>query len=155
MRSYATRDGGFVAVAALEQRFYGNLLEGLGLHGIDPVGQFDTRRWPETTRLIAGAFLARTRDEWAEAFAGRDACVTPVLSMEEATRHAHNLARGTFIAVDGITQPGPAPRFSRTPAAVTRGPCEPGEGGAEALASWGVEGDEVRRLLEAGVVAVR
>ena len=155
MRAYATRDGGFVAVAALEQRFYRNLLDGLGLRGIDPARQYDTRQWPQTAQSIAEAFLTRSRDEWTAAFTGREACVTPVLTLAEATRHAHSVTRGTYVEVDGITQPGPAPRFSRTPAAVTHGPREPGAGASEALAAWGVGDDEVRRLAESGVVRVR
>jgi alpha-methylacyl-CoA racemase len=155
MRTYATRDGGFVAVAALERRFYRNLLEVLGLRGIDPDAQFDTRLWPQTAQSIAEAFLARSRDEWAVVFAGRDACVTPVLTLDEATRHAHHVARGTYVEVEGIAQPGPAPRFSRTPGVVTHGPREPGAGATEALAAWGVDRDEVRRLADTGVVRVR
>jgi alpha-methylacyl-CoA racemase len=151
----ATRDGGFVAVAALERRFYRNLLDVLELRGIDPEGQFDTRLWPQTTRSIADAFLTRSRDEWAAAFAGREACVTPVLSLAEATRHPHNVARGTYVEVEGVTQPGPAPRFSRTPGSVAGGPREPGVDASGALAAWGVEADELRRLADAGVVRVR
>ena len=155
MRSYATRDGGFVAVAALERRFYRNLLEALGLDGVDPDGQFDTRLWPQTAQRMAEVFLTRSRDEWAAAFAGREACVTPVLTLAEATRHPHHVARGTYVEVDGIAQPGPAPRFSRTPGAVTGGPREPGIGASDALSAWGVEDDELRRLAGAGVVRLR
>lgn len=155
MRTYATRDAGFVAVAALETRFYRNLLDVLGLHGIDPDGQFDPRLWPQTTKSIAEVFLTRSRDEWAAAFAGRDACVTPVLTLAEAARHPHNVARSTYVEVDGITQPGPAPRFSRTPGAVSGGPREPGVDASDALAAWGVDVDELRRLADAGVVRVR
>ena len=155
MRTYATRDGGFVAVAALERRFYRNLLEGLGLVQVDPARQFEVRDWPEMARRIAAAFLARTRDEWAEAFAGREACVSPVLSMTEATRHPHNVARGTFVEMDGVTQPGPAPRFSRTPASIASAPGEPGAGAAAALAFWGIDAGEVERLARAGALQLR
>ena len=115
--TYATADGGFVAVGALEPRFYAELLAGLGLDG-DPglPAQDDPAGWETLRRRFAERFAQRTRDEWAEVFAGTDACVTPVLSPPEAPGHPHNRARGTFVTVDGEVQPAPAPRFGRTPA---------------------------------------
>jgi len=152
MRSYRTLDGGFVAVAALENRFYRNLLEGLGLSDLDPARQMNPADWPELERRLEEAFASRTRDEWAAHFAGRDACVTPVLTFTEATRHPHNVARGTFVEVDGVVQPGPAPRFSRTPGTVRSGPSGPAREAVETLGDWGVPREDVLRLVEAGVV---
>jgi crotonobetainyl-CoA:carnitine CoA-transferase CaiB-like acyl-CoA transferase len=116
--TYACADGRFVAVGAVEPRFYAELIAGLGLaEEIDTHEQYERAAWPKTGRRLAEAFAARTRDEWAELFIGSDACVTAVLSPWEAPEHPHNLARGTFTEVDGYVQPAPAPRFSRTPAA--------------------------------------
>lgn len=114
--TYTCADGRFVAVGAVEPHFYAQLLHGLDpdLAGrIDPAQQFDQATWPTTKALLALAFAARPRDEWAEHFARTDACVSPVLSPWEAHEHPHNRSRGTFIEVDGQIQPGPAPRFSR------------------------------------------
>jgi alpha-methylacyl-CoA racemase len=116
--TYTCADGGFVAVGAIEPQFYAQLLAELGLaERIDPAKQHERATWPETRRAIADVFAARTRDEWADLFAGSDACVTPVLTPWEAPGHPHNAARGTFTDVAGHVQPAPAPRFSRTPAA--------------------------------------
>ncbi len=116
--TYACADGRFVAVGALEPQFYAQLVDRLGLADrIDPARQHDRTTWEEMRRLFTQAFASRTRDEWAEEFAGTDACVTPVLTPWEASGHPHNIARGTFTKVAGHVQPAPAPRFSRTPAA--------------------------------------
>jgi len=152
MRSYRTLDGGFVAVAALENRFYRNLLQGLGLSDLDPARQMNPADWPELERRLGEAFASRSRDEWAAHFAGRDACVTAVLSFTEATRHPHNVARGTFVEVDGVVQPGPAPRFSRTPVRVRSGPSGPAREAVETLGDWDIPREDVLRLVEAGVV---
>ncbi|MBU2669155.1 CoA transferase [Actinoplanes bogorensis] len=102
--TYETADGGYMAVGSLEPAFYQALLTGLGLDPSRSVSR----------SVLAERFLSRTRDEWTTIFEGLDACVAPVLSPVEAPAHPHNRARGTFVAVDGVTQPGPAPRFSRT-----------------------------------------
>jgi alpha-methylacyl-CoA racemase len=116
--TYTCADGRFVAVGAIEPQFYAELIATLGLAGrIDAARQYERATWPETRRLLAEAFAARARDEWAELFAESDACVTPVLTPWEAPDHPHNAARGTFTTVEGHVQPAPAPRFSRTPAA--------------------------------------
>lgn len=155
MRSYATRDGGYVAVAALEQRFYRNLLQVLGLDDVDPAQQMQVRDWPALQRRLAEVFQTRTREEWTAAFAGKDACVTPVLWPTEATRHPHHLARGSFVEVDGVTQPAPAPRFSRTVSQVRSAPREPGVETGRALGEWGVAAEDVERLAQAGALRLR
>ncbi|UQU61736.1 CoA transferase [Couchioplanes caeruleus] len=115
--TYATADGGYMAVGALEPRFYGELLAGLGLDG-DPElpGRDDADAWDTLRARFAERFAQRTRDEWTAVFAGLDACVAPVLTPAEAPGHPHNRARGTFVTVGGQVQPAPAPRFGRTPA---------------------------------------
>ena len=151
--TYACADGRHVAVGALEPQFYVAFLEGLGLTGALPGGQYDLAHWPEHRRRFAEAFATRTRDEWADAFAGTDACVTPVLGLREAPVHPHLAARGTFVEQHGASLPGPAPRFSRTPGAV-RGPARrPGADTTAVLTDWGFTADEVRALLTSGAVA--
>jgi alpha-methylacyl-CoA racemase len=151
--TYACRDGRHVAVGALEPQFYAAFVDGLGLGGSLPGGQYDVAHWPEHRRLFAEAFATRTRDEWAATFAGTDACVTPVLSLHEAPSHPHLAARGTFVEQDGLPQPAPAPRFSRTPGAVRSGPRPAGADTRRALQAWGFTADELPALLAAGAVA--
>ncbi|MFI7601929.1 CaiB/BaiF CoA transferase family protein [Actinoplanes sp. NPDC049681] len=138
--TYAAADGGFLAVGALEPAFYANLLAGLGLDG-DPglPDQYDRGGWPVLRQRFTEAFARRTRDEWTAIFDGRDACVAPVLSPAEAPRHPHNRARGTFVEVGADTQPAPAPRFGRTPAAPPRPAPDPERDRvsvAEVLREW-------------------
>jgi len=155
MRTYRTRDGRFMAVAALENRFYRNLLDALGLADLDPARQMNMEDWPELERRLGDAFASRTRDDWTAHFAGRDACVTPVLTFSEAPRHPHNVARGVFVEVDGIVQPAAAPRFSRTPGAVRSGAAGTATDAVETLGAWGVKRADVLSLVEAGVVRGR
>ena len=112
-RCYACRDGGFVAVGALEPQFYAALLAGLDVPA-EEAPQFDIAGWPAVHARFEAAFAARDRDAWAAHFAGTDACVTPVLSLEEAPSHPHNAARGAFVEA-GVVQPAPAPRFGDSP----------------------------------------
>jgi alpha-methylacyl-CoA racemase len=134
--TYATADGGYVAVGAIEPQFYAALLSGLGLD-TDPAlpPQHDQSGWPTLRARFAAAFATRTRDEWTETFSEADACVAPVLSPAEAPSHPHLKSRASFITVDGLTQPAPAPRLSRTPA---EPPTTPVTTTVESvLASWG------------------
>jgi len=116
--TYECRDGRYVAVGALEPAFFSALLDGLGIDPADLGEQRQRSGWPEMREVFGRAFAGRTRDEWASAFAGSDACVTPVLTFAEAARHPHLAARSTYIEVDGVFQAAPSPRFSRTPARV-------------------------------------
>jgi alpha-methylacyl-CoA racemase len=150
--TYACADGGHVAVGALEPQFYAALLEGLGLTDALPGAQHDVAHWPEHRRRFAEAFAGRSRDEWAAAFEGTDACVTPVLGLEEAPVHPHLAARGTFVEQDGVRLPAPAPRFSRTPGAVRGAARRPGADTRAVLSDWGFSADEVGELLAAGAV---
>ncbi|BBH68969.1 CoA transferase [Actinoplanes sp. OR16] len=120
--TYPASDGGYLAVGALEPQFYAALLTGLELDGDDLPDQMDRKRWPELRQIFTERFASRSRDEWAEVFAKVDACVAPVLSPAEAPDHPHNQARHTFVEVDGLRQPAPAPRFGRTPASAPSAP---------------------------------
>jgi len=152
---YETSDGRFVAVGAIEPRFYAALLEGLGLDAATLPPQMDRTQWPEMKRRFAELFAARTRDEWAVRFEGTEACVAPVLSPLEAPSHPHNAARGTFVEVAGVVQPGPAPRFSRTPSAVGSPPEQPGRSTDAALGRWGVSADRITALRAEGALGSR
>lgn len=117
-RTYRTRDGGFVAVGALEPQFFGALLKGLGIDPADVTDQYDRSGWVNMAARFEAEFASRSRAEWVERFAGTDACVTPVLSFSESLTDSHLVARSTFLEIGGISQPAPAPRFSLTPTAV-------------------------------------
>ncbi|MDN5915167.1 MAG: CoA transferase [Pseudonocardia sp.] len=112
--TYTCSDGRHVAVGAIEPQFYAQLLAGLGIDPADLPEQFDPSRWAETSKRFADVFATRSRDEWAEQFAGTDACVTPVLAFGEVAAHPHLAARSTIVTSDGVPQAAPAPRFSRT-----------------------------------------
>ncbi len=113
--SYICADGKYVAVGAIEPEFYRQLCETCGYVEFVPEEQHDAARWPALKARLARIFLERSRDEWCSLFEGSDACVAPILDWDEAPRHPHNLARRTFTSLDGVLQPSPAPRFSRTP----------------------------------------
>jgi alpha-methylacyl-CoA racemase len=114
--TYATKDGTWLAVGAIEPQFYAALLEGLGMDDEDPARQWDRQEWPATKERFAQRVATRTRDEWVRTFDGLDACVAPVLDPGEATAHPHAVARAQFFTDDGgHPQPAPAPRFSATP----------------------------------------
>lgn len=114
-RAYRTADSRFVAIGAIETKFYSTLLQRLGLDGQDLPEQFDRAQWPELERIFTEAFAGKTRDEWAAILECEDACFAPVLTIAEMSRHPHLQARGTVVDHHGVPQPAPAPRFSRTP----------------------------------------
>ena len=153
---YETADGGHVAVGAIEQQFYDELcrLTGFEADRTDPPSHFDSSTWPERKAAMAALFRSRTRSQWCELLEGTDACVAPVLSFAEAPGHPHLKARGTFVEVEGVVQPAPAPRFSRTPGSIQRPPAHPGQHTDEVLADWlGATEDEVATLRASGAVA--
>ena len=123
-----------------------------GLASQDPPKQWDRSGWPELRSRLETAFKGKTRDEWCAIMEGRDVCFAPVLSFGEALQHPHNRARGTFVEVDGIQQPAPAPRFSRTPTAIQRPPARPGEHADQALADWGFAAADIAALRTAGAL---
>ncbi|MFE9251392.1 CaiB/BaiF CoA transferase family protein [Streptomyces sp. NPDC007088] len=133
--SYETADGQYMAVGALEKRFYAEFVRLLGIEDTAP-GRADFGRWEELRAEIARAFRTRTRAEWTEVFADSDACVAPVLSLREAPHHPHLAARGTFTEAGGVHQPAPAPRFSATPAAPPGAPALPGADNASVARDW-------------------
>lgn len=149
--TYETRDGRFVAIGAIEAKFYAEWLARLGLADEALPAQQDRAGWPVLRARFAAAIRTRTRDEWCSVFEGSDACFAPVLTFAEAKAHPHNVARRAHLAVAGVDQPAPAPRFSRTPAAVSRPPPERGALGREALADWGFSPAEIERLRAAGL----
>ena len=148
--TYRCKDGGYVAVGAIEPQFYAQLLDGLGL--TLPGDQLDEACWPANRRAFEDAFATRTRDEWAELFDGTDACVAPVLSLREAPHHPHMVARNVFTEVDGVVQPRVAPRFSRTPGTDPGREHAPGEDTVATLRDWGFGAAELDELLGAGAV---
>jgi alpha-methylacyl-CoA racemase len=149
---YETADGRHLAVGALEPQFFAELLRRLGLDAGDLPDQLDRDGWPVLRERLAGLFRTRTRDQWCELLAGTDACVAPVLGLGEAPAHPHNRARGTFVEVGGVTQPAPAPRFSRTPPGPPSPPAPPGAHTDQALADWGVDPGELARLRTFGAI---
>ncbi|MGA7833677.1 MAG: CaiB/BaiF CoA-transferase family protein [Acidimicrobiales bacterium] len=146
---YETSDGRYVAVGAIEAKFYAALLEGLGLGATTLPAQMDRAQWPAMKERFATVFVAKTRDEWTEIFADVDACVTPVLSPREAAAHPYNTARSVFSS-DGPLQPEPAPRFSKTPARRGSPPASAGSGTREGLAAWGIDEGRFAALRAAG-----
>ncbi len=150
---YQTADGGYVSIAAVEPKFYSELLKAMGLDPGAIPDQYDRSSWPRLRRDFAEIFRSRTRHEWEAIMEGRPACFAPVLSLTEAQSHPQLAARNAFVEIDGVPQPAPSPRFSRTPAAVARGPARPGEHTDEVLSGWGFEPEEVDELRGAGVIA--
>ncbi len=153
LRLLRCADGLFVSVGAIEAKFFAELLDGLGL---DPPRSARPRRVALARGQrtdAATAFASRSRDDWAEVFADRDACVAPVLTMAEAPTHPHLAAWGTFIELDGVAQPSPAPRFDRTPAPHPSPPRAAGADTDEVLAEWGIADSELARLHDIGAIA--
>lgn len=148
--TYRCKDGKYVAVGAIEPQFYAQLLEGLGLELEGD--QLDVSRWQTNRQAFESAFATHTRDEWAAQFGDTDACVAPVLSLEEAPHHPHMVARGIFTEVDGVVQPRVAPRFSRTPGGDPGHEHLPGEDTIRTLTDWGFTPRAIDDLLSAGAV---
>jgi len=143
---YETSDGKWMAVGALEPQFYAELVRLLELD--DLPAQHDRSRWEEQRSRFAARFKERTQQEWAGVFDGTDACVAPILTWSEASKHPHIAARGTLLERDGVVQPAPAPRFSRTPAEIGNRPPAPGADTRDVLTDWGVK--DVDDLLASG-----
>ena len=150
--AYACADGKFVAIGPLEPQFFAAFVERLGLDA-DALGdRWNRANWGVWRTAIASAFVKRRRDEWTELFDGADACVTPVLSMEEAPGHPHNVARGAFAPGPDGSQPAPAPRFSRTPGAIAGPPTTPGADSEAILAARGFSAERIAALKAAGAI---
>jgi alpha-methylacyl-CoA racemase len=149
---YETKDGKWVSVLAIEPKFYAELLERLGLDASTLPHQYDRSQWPAMKERFAAIFKTKTREEWCAILEGTDACFGPVMSLREAPHHPHNVARKTFVEVDGVVQPAPAPRFSRTPGAIQSPPPAVGEHTESALRDWGFSEKDVAALRAAGAI---
>ena len=154
-RCFETKDSKHISICCVEEKFYDLMLKTLK---IDPAGlppQLEPEGWPEIIAILDAKFEEKTRDEWCEIMEGTDICFACVLSFSEAPDHPHKQARGRFMEVDGIMQPGPAPRFGRTPGSVNLGPPEFGAQTEETLAHWGLKEQRIRELVEAKALGRR
>jgi alpha-methylacyl-CoA racemase len=152
--TYACADGKFVAIGAIEPQFYRRLLEAAGIDDPAFARQNDPAMWPALRDKLAALMRQRTRDEWCALLEGSDACFAPVLDIDEAPQHAHNHARGTYVDIDGVVQPAPAPRFSRTAADMPRAAGHPASP-ADVLRAWGLSGERIDAFAGRGVIAPR
>jgi alpha-methylacyl-CoA racemase len=150
---YETRDGEHVAIGAIEPQFYALLLKHTGLEDEDLPPQTDRAQWPAMQERLTRIFKTKTRAEWVEIMQETDICFAPVLRMSEALKHPHNVERGSFVDIQGIPQPGPAPRFLGTPTRVQRPPARVGEHTDQILRDWGFSAGEIAELHRAGAVA--
>ncbi|HRD50506.1 MAG: CoA transferase [Candidatus Competibacter sp.] len=150
--TYQCADGKWLAVGAIEPHFYRILLEGCGVTDPDPRQQWRPKSWPAMKERLRAALRTKSRDEWCALFEGSDACVTPVLGLDEAPAHPHNQARQTFVEFAGLVQPAPAPRFSRTPATIQGSPGSCADTSSDWLADWGFSEAERAQLTQAGAI---
>ena len=151
--TYETKDAKYISLGSIEPQFYAELLELTGLDKEKLPPQMDRAGWRPMKQRLTALFKTKTRDEWCAIMEGSDVCFAPVLTIPEAYAHPHNVARGSFVEVAGVKQPGPSPRFSRTPGEIKRPPPHPGQHTQEALLSWGVSPEDVAKLREAKAIA--
>ncbi len=149
---YRTSDGQYVSVAPVEKRFYEEMLERIGLAGETLPRQNDPAGWRLLRERLAAVFATRTRAEWDAVLEGTDACYAPVLNLREAAGHPHSQARGGYAEVEGVLQPQPAPRFSRTPSTLRSAAPRPGADSLKVLVDWGFGEEDVARMQAAGVI---
>ena len=149
--TYRCRDGKYISIGPIEPQFYALFLEKAGIVDPDFQAQWNRGQWPALKEKLSAILLEKTRDEWCALMEGSDACVAPVLDMDEAPHHPHNVSRGTFIEVNGVVQPAPAPRFSRT---VPNQPTPPTASppAAEVLGAWGFDAAAIARLKAGGII---
>jgi alpha-methylacyl-CoA racemase len=152
--TYETSDGEYISLGSIEPQFYALLVEKAGLDPEEFSAQMDRSRWPEYKDKITAVFKTKSRDEWCEIMEGTDVCFAPVLSMTEAAEHPHNKTRGTFAELDGVLQPSPAPRFSRTSPSLSHGSRAPGEDTSEVLRAAGYADQEIKSLIDSGAVGL-
>ncbi len=146
-------DGAYISLGSIEPQFYAELMRITGLAGdAEFAKQMDQSQWPHLKGRLREVFMGKTRAEWCELMEATDVCFAPVLTMSEAAQHPHNVERQTFIQVGGVTQPAPAPRFSRTTPEVRSAPAHPGQHSREILADWGIAADRIDTLLESKAV---
>jgi alpha-methylacyl-CoA racemase len=149
---YETQDGKYVSIGSLEPQFYAELLRRIGLDKIDLPSQNDSSRWPELRQHLSDVFKGKTRDAWCEILEGTDVCFAPVLTLDEAQDHPQLAQRETLTSIDGITQPAPAPRFSRTEATIQGPPVHPGKDTDTILEELGLEAQEIESLRAGRVI---
>jgi alpha-methylacyl-CoA racemase len=149
---YECADKKWIAIGSIEPQFYQLLLEKTGITDADFQSQMDANEWPQLKEKLAAVIRMKTRDEWCELMEGTDVCFAPVLDMDEAPLHAHNRERSTFIEVDGVTQPAPAPRFSRTSPETPTCPDTVGQHTEEVLTRWGLAESEIAELKDKGAI---
>lgn len=154
-QTYETKDGKFMAVGAIEGGFYGQLLEGLGLGPSSLPQQYDMAQWPEMKARLAEVFKTKTRTEWTAIFESKDACVAPILDLDEVPLHPHNRQRGLLLDLEGVIQPAPAPRLSRTPGNVEKAWRARGAETREILAEAGYSEEDIEGLLKERVAEQR
>jgi alpha-methylacyl-CoA racemase len=150
---YETSDGKYISLGSIEPQFYALLLEKSGVDAEEFADQHNKDKWRGYKDQLETLFKTKTRDEWCEIMEYTDICFAPVLSMNEAHAHPHNQARGTFIELEGVKQPGPAPRFSRTKPEVSRPSPIPGEHNEDALQDWGFSAEEIAALRDAEAIS--
>lgn len=150
--TYECADGKWLALGSIEQRFHDVLVDKLALPKAEFADRWNPQVWPKLRARLRALFLSRTRAQWCELLEGTDACVAPVLDMDEAPQHPHNRARGTFIVADHGVQPAPAPRFSRTGCRIQGAPAKLGEHSVEILRDWGIAPDRIDALRQAGAI---
>jgi len=148
--TYETRDGKYIALGSIEPQFYRELIEKAEIADTAFAAQMDRTAWPSLKEKLAAIIKTKTRDEWDRAMLGSDVCYAPVLSLAEAPRHPHNVARKTFVEVGGVTQPAPAPRFSRTVPEIQGPPV--GADSPATLRAWGFSEAEVAKLSQVGAI---
>ena len=150
--TYACSDGKWIALGSIEPQFYALLLEKAGLS--DPAfgAQMDRSAWPDLKAKLAAVIAQKTRAEWTAIMEGTDICFGPVMDLDEAPLHPHNVARETFVTVSGVVQPAPAPRFSVTPGQIQGPPPAIGANTETALADWGLTDADLEQLRAAGAV---
>jgi alpha-methylacyl-CoA racemase len=150
--TYQCGDGRWISIGSIEPQFYALLLEKTGISDPDFKQQMNREAWPSLRERLAKVFATKTRDEWCEIMDATDVCFAPVLDLDEAPRHPHNVARNTFVEVAGVTQPAPAPRFSATPGVIAGPPPAIGAHNAEALGDWGFSAGEIDVLEKSGAL---
>lgn len=150
--TYETKDGGYISIGSIEPQFYALLIEKAGLDSEEYSAQMDRSRWPEYKDKLEVVFKTKTRSEWCELMEGTDVCFAPVLSLSEAAEHPHNKERGTFVESEGMLQPAPAPRFSRTKPELGVPSRIAGEDSQNVLKSAGFSEEEIKTLLSSGAV---
>jgi len=150
--SYECSDGKYISIGSIEPQFYALLLEKCEIEDEEFLAQQDQHAWPQLREKLAKLFLTKTRSEWCDLMEGTDVCFAPVLDLGEAPSHPHNVARDTYVKFDGVTQPAPAPRFSRTQSEIKSSAAMVGEHSEQILADWGYSENEIEQLRTAKAI---